>query len=91
MNACIRRSSTEDRKCSTPSTITASLRRTYLSARLTDAYFALPGCESRHNSAYWMLEDYVGLGALSDELRTLESEIAELETRWIALSEQLEA
>lgn len=35
--------------------------------------------------------DYVGLGALSDELRTLESEIAELETRWLALSEQLEA
>jgi hypothetical protein len=33
-----------DRKCSTLSMITASLRRTYRSARLTVAYFALPGC-----------------------------------------------
>lgn len=32
-------------------------------ARYEVSNFALPGCESRHNSAYWMLEDYVGLGA----------------------------
>ncbi|AYG02673.1 ABC-F family ATP-binding cassette domain-containing protein [Gryllotalpicola protaetiae] len=35
--------------------------------------------------------DYVGLGALTDGLRTLESELADLETRWLELSEQLEA
>ena len=34
--------------------------------------------------------DYVGLGRLTDELRTLEGEIADLETRWLELSEQLE-
>ncbi|MEE3313886.1 MAG: radical SAM family heme chaperone HemW [Treponema sp.] len=25
--------------------------------------FSLPGCESRHNMAYWMQESYIGLGA----------------------------
>ena len=25
--------------------------------------FSLPGCESRHNMAYWMQENYIGLGA----------------------------
>ncbi|SDH49133.1 ATPase components of ABC transporters with duplicated ATPase domains [Leifsonia sp. 98AMF] len=34
--------------------------------------------------------DYQGLGRLTDELRTLEGEIADLETRWLELSEQLE-
>lgn len=34
--------------------------------------------------------DYVGLGRLTEELRTLEGEIADLETRWLELSEQLE-
>ncbi|MFP3465942.1 ABC-F family ATP-binding cassette domain-containing protein [Leifsonia sp. SIMBA_070] len=34
--------------------------------------------------------DYVGLGRLTDELRALEGEIADLETRWLELSEQLE-
>ena len=35
--------------------------------------------------------DYVGLGVLTDGLRALESELAELETRWLELSESLEA
>lgn len=34
--------------------------------------------------------DYEGLGRLSDEVRAAESEIAELEERWLALSEHLE-
>jgi ABC-type multidrug transport system ATPase subunit len=34
--------------------------------------------------------DYVGLGRLTDELRTLEGEVADVETRWLELSEQLE-
>lgn len=34
--------------------------------------------------------DYVGLGRLTDELRALEGEIADHETRWLELSEQLE-
>ncbi|WP_374010015.1 ABC-F family ATP-binding cassette domain-containing protein [Leifsonia sp. LS-T14] len=34
--------------------------------------------------------DYVGLGRLTEELRSLEGEIADLETRWLELSEQLE-
>jgi ATP-binding cassette subfamily F protein uup len=34
--------------------------------------------------------DYVGVGAITDELRRLEDEIATLETRWLELSEQLE-
>jgi hypothetical protein len=33
--------------------------------------------------------DYDGLGALTDELRALESQVAELETRWLELSELL--
>jgi ABC-type multidrug transport system ATPase subunit len=35
--------------------------------------------------------DYVGLGALTDELRALETQLADLETRWLELSEQLES
>ena len=35
--------------------------------------------------------DYVGLGRLTEELRALEGEVADLETRWLELSEQLEA
>jgi hypothetical protein len=34
--------------------------------------------------------DYVGLGALTDGLRDLESQVADLELRWLELSEQLE-
>ena len=34
--------------------------------------------------------DYQGLGVLTDELRGLEDEVANLETRWLELSEQLE-
>ncbi|MBO1740060.1 ABC-F family ATP-binding cassette domain-containing protein [Leifsonia sp. TF02-11] len=34
--------------------------------------------------------DYVGLGRLTEELRALEGEIADHETRWLELSEQLE-
>ncbi|WP_438855144.1 ABC-F family ATP-binding cassette domain-containing protein [Agromyces sp. M3QZ16-3] len=34
--------------------------------------------------------DYVGLGALGDDLRALEDAVAELETRWLEVSEQLE-
>ncbi|NEN07162.1 ABC-F family ATP-binding cassette domain-containing protein [Diaminobutyricibacter tongyongensis] len=34
--------------------------------------------------------DYQGLGVLTDELRRLENEVADLETRWLELSEQLE-
>ncbi|GAA4185010.1 hypothetical protein GCM10022288_06410 [Gryllotalpicola kribbensis] len=34
--------------------------------------------------------DYVGLGELTEALRALETELAELETRWLELSEQLE-
>ena len=41
---CMRLCSAGDKKCSVPSMITASLRRTYLSAWLAVVYFALPGC-----------------------------------------------
>ncbi|HEY1104817.1 MAG TPA: ABC-F family ATP-binding cassette domain-containing protein [Agromyces sp.] len=34
--------------------------------------------------------DYVGLGALGDELRALEASVADLETRWLEVSELLE-
>ncbi|GAA4052041.1 ABC-F family ATP-binding cassette domain-containing protein [Agromyces indicus] len=34
--------------------------------------------------------DYVGLGALGDELRALEDSVTDLETRWLEVSEQLE-
>ncbi|MBM7505432.1 ABC-F family ATP-binding cassette domain-containing protein [Agromyces aurantiacus] len=34
--------------------------------------------------------DYVGLGALGDELTALETAVADLETRWLEVSEQLE-
>ncbi|WP_022889989.1 ABC-F family ATP-binding cassette domain-containing protein [Agromyces italicus] len=34
--------------------------------------------------------DYVGLGALGDELRGLEASVADLETRWLEVSENLE-
>ena len=34
--------------------------------------------------------DYQGLGVITDELRGLEDEVADLETRWLELSEQLE-
>jgi ATP-binding cassette subfamily F protein uup len=35
--------------------------------------------------------DYVGLGVLGDELGALEASVAELETRWLEVSELLEA
>ena len=34
--------------------------------------------------------DYAGLGALSAQLQAVEAEVAELETRWLELSETLE-
>ena len=34
--------------------------------------------------------DYVGLGALGDELGGLEASVTELETRWLEVSEALE-
>ncbi|MFF2387490.1 ABC-F family ATP-binding cassette domain-containing protein [Agromyces sp. NPDC058104] len=34
--------------------------------------------------------DYVGLGVLGDELRALEASVADLETRWLEVSENLE-
>ncbi|GAB3616483.1 ABC-F family ATP-binding cassette domain-containing protein [Okibacterium endophyticum] len=34
--------------------------------------------------------DYVGIGELNDDLRRLQDEVAELETRWLELSESLE-
>jgi ATP-binding cassette subfamily F protein uup len=34
--------------------------------------------------------DYVGLGTLGDELTALEGAVADLETRWLEVSEQLE-
>ena len=34
--------------------------------------------------------DYVGLGVLGDELGELEASVAELETRWLEVSEALE-
>jgi ATP-binding cassette subfamily F protein uup len=40
---------------------------------------------ARHDQA-----DYVGLGTLGDELRVLEDAVADLETRWLEVSEQLE-
>ncbi len=40
---------------------------------------------ARHDQA-----DYVGLGVLGDELRALETSLAELETRWLEVSEALE-
>jgi ATPase subunit of ABC transporter with duplicated ATPase domains len=35
--------------------------------------------------------DYEGLGVLTEQLRSLESTVADLETRWLELSEQLDA
>lgn len=54
-------------------------------AKVTDQVAAKHEELARHDQA-----DYVGLGRLTDELRTLEGEIADLETRWLELSEQLE-
>ena len=34
--------------------------------------------------------DYVGLGVLGDELGALEASVADLESRWLEVSEQLE-
>ncbi|MGO4300755.1 ABC-F family ATP-binding cassette domain-containing protein [Leifsonia sp. RAF41] len=54
-------------------------------AKVTDQVAAKHEELARHDQS-----DYVGLGRLTDELRTLEGEIADLETRWLELSEQLE-
>ncbi|WP_235934058.1 ABC transporter C-terminal domain-containing protein, partial [Agromyces humi] len=35
--------------------------------------------------------DYVGLGVLGDELSALEASVSDLETRWLEVSEALEA
>lgn len=53
--------------------------------KVTDQVAAKHEELARHDQS-----DYVGLGRLTDELRTLEGEIADLETRWLELSEQLE-
>jgi ATPase subunit of ABC transporter with duplicated ATPase domains len=54
-------------------------------AKVTDQVAAKHEELARHDQS-----DYVGLGRLTDELRALEGEIADLETRWLELSEQLE-
>ncbi|WP_291052275.1 ABC-F family ATP-binding cassette domain-containing protein [Herbiconiux sp.] len=43
-----------------------------------------------HRIAEFDQSDYVGLGALTTELQTLETQIAEYETRWLELSELLD-
>jgi ATPase subunit of ABC transporter with duplicated ATPase domains len=43
-----------------------------------------------HRIAEFDQSDYVGLGALTSELQTLEAQIADHETRWLELSEQLD-
>ncbi|GAA2242744.1 ABC-F family ATP-binding cassette domain-containing protein [Herbiconiux moechotypicola] len=42
-----------------------------------------------HRIAEFDQSDYVGIGVLSGELSTLESQLGELENRWLELSEQL--
>ncbi|MFB2554971.1 ABC-F family ATP-binding cassette domain-containing protein [Herbiconiux liangxiaofengii] len=43
-----------------------------------------------HRIAEFDQSDYVGLGALTAELQALQTQIDEYETRWLALSEQLD-
>ncbi|WP_150308161.1 ABC-F family ATP-binding cassette domain-containing protein [Planctomonas psychrotolerans] len=62
------------------SSITRKLEK--LDVRIRDQHDKLAG----HDQS-----DYEGLGALSAALRELESTVGELETRWIELSERLEA
>ncbi|MFE4949917.1 ABC-F family ATP-binding cassette domain-containing protein [Leifsonia sp. NPDC056665] len=57
-------------------------RLTKLAGQVADHHESI----ARHDQS-----DYVGLGRLTEELRTLEGEIADQETRWLELSEQLEA
>lgn len=52
-----------------------------LQAQIADQHEKL----ARHDQS-----DYLGLGALGDELRALEDAVADLETRWLEVSEQLE-
>ena len=54
-------------------------------AKLADQVAATHERLAQHDQS-----DYSGIGVLSGELRALEDEIAELETRWLDLSEQLE-
>ncbi|GAA4145108.1 ABC-F family ATP-binding cassette domain-containing protein [Leifsonia shinshuensis] len=54
-------------------------------AKLTGQVAAQHEAIARHDQ-----NDYVGIGRLTEELRTLEGEIADQETRWLELSEQLE-
>ncbi|CAM5349286.1 ABC-F family ATP-binding cassette domain-containing protein [Leifsonia shinshuensis] len=54
-------------------------------AKLTGQVAAQHEAIARHDQS-----DYVGIGRLTEELRTLEGEIADQETRWLELSEQLE-
>jgi ATPase subunit of ABC transporter with duplicated ATPase domains len=54
-------------------------------ARLADQVAATHQALADHDQS-----DYVGLGALTDQLRGLEGEIADLETTWLELSERLE-
>lgn len=46
--------------------------------------------EQHEKLARYDQSDYVGLGTLGDELRALEDAVADLETRWLEVSEQLE-
>ena len=52
-----------------------------LQAQVADQHEKL----ARHDQS-----DDVGLGTLGDELRSLKDSVAELETRWLEVSEQLE-
>ncbi len=56
-------------------------RLTKLAGQVAEHHEAI----ARHDQS-----DYVGLGRLTEELRALEGEIADHETRWLELSEQLE-
>ncbi|MEY9851298.1 ATP-binding cassette subfamily F protein uup [Leifsonia sp. EB41] len=56
-------------------------RLTKLAGQVADHHESI----ARHDQS-----DYVGLGRLTEELRTLEGEIADQETRWLELSERLE-
>ena len=56
-------------------------RLTKLAGQVADHHESI----ARHDQS-----DYVGLGRLTEELRALEGEIADQETRWLELSEHLE-
>ncbi|MFF1573693.1 ABC-F family ATP-binding cassette domain-containing protein [Leifsonia sp. NPDC058292] len=55
-------------------------------AKLADQVAAKHESLAEHDQS-----DYVGIGVITDELRALDDEIATLETRWLELSERLDA